>query len=1046
MGLGPSQPTQEERQQLVGWLDRSGRLAAKALLEADVLLLCTGAGFSADSGLAVYKDIAELKAYRDLGLRYHDICRPEWAWKDPGLFYGFWGTCYNDYRDTEPHEGYEMLRRWRDERFSDTSIAKQIRGYLEAEAAAKALEGGKSQGGSSSSSSSSSCAHRFSKAPYPVLGTPGAFYVYTSNVDAHSFDYFEPWEVRECHGNVEIWQCGQETHPCSKETWRAPRDFRFEVDTVSMRAPEYQGQADNVAPEGAVAVKVEDDAKVEVEADGTAPRAGRVLRPFGRRKNPLQRLPQERGEPSGKSFRPMENRPLCPHCEGPARPAVLMFGDLSWVDDDPQEDRWSDWCKAVLMTARAVRHRGEPPLRVLILEIGCGGNVPTVRIATERVAARFQEESSVTVVRVNPDFPFPDRPFPQALPPLTHLAMPCRGLEALHKIEEYVDELQDVEIPRRSPPPEVPKTLKQEPRSRSRSRDTSRHRGSASAREAFPVNGREETAEEASRSAEEAVAADSATNGEAEETVCIHCSTPLPRPLGDGSANGTIEDVPLDETFLRGVWSRPASAGDTQDAAEAAAPPVQRGKAAGSKKGEELLVCTSCKLVLAKLVESNRHPRHTSLRGLSKAALEDAAAHCDFLLSKCVHRMFRNTERKPNSPLLDEFTATELSRFLDCDDEGPAVAEQSPSAEPHPSLTPAAAPLVVNASDAKMPRGRPGRKPAHARQLMETDDELLGAPEICAPVPPSRSLPPPAKTTRGKLPAVATAAVSEDEAEEETLVRNGRSRAQPQTSPPRADKLPKSLKRARPPSARDAAKLQDSAKALAAQASGAVSEGDAPMTGDEQPEVVPKRPPNRRKSMADPPNRRKSVAGGGARGKVAAAGEEPRPQPAKAPAKEPTPKLSSGDEGGHAQQADGKGSKKGRPKKGLNSREPNGSAAAAVGEAGTAAAPRQPPAAADASSSQKAKGEGGERVPAAVQAEISQLPKASYHDLQRLCGAFQLSIGGHRDLMVERITTHVKQLTQTQREEQFHVWVSKQMARGGVSQDTEKRIKRLLGV
>ena len=23
---------------------------------------------------------------------------------DPELFYGFWGTCYNDYRDTEPHE------------------------------------------------------------------------------------------------------------------------------------------------------------------------------------------------------------------------------------------------------------------------------------------------------------------------------------------------------------------------------------------------------------------------------------------------------------------------------------------------------------------------------------------------------------------------------------------------------------------------------------------------------------------------------------------------------------------------------------------------------------------------------------------------------------------------------------------------------------------------------------------------------------------------------------------------------------------------------
>eukprot|EP00971_Amphidinium_carterae_P328194 6459933-Amphidinium_carterae.2 len=42
---------------------------------------------------------------------YQDVCRPQWLHRDPELFYGFWGTCYNDYRDTEPHDGYEIVRR-----------------------------------------------------------------------------------------------------------------------------------------------------------------------------------------------------------------------------------------------------------------------------------------------------------------------------------------------------------------------------------------------------------------------------------------------------------------------------------------------------------------------------------------------------------------------------------------------------------------------------------------------------------------------------------------------------------------------------------------------------------------------------------------------------------------------------------------------------------------------------------------------------------------------------------------------------------------------
>ena len=105
--------------------------AAKAIDEADVLLLATGAGWSADSGLSVYKDIAKIKAYHDKNLDYADICNPKWIEEDPALFYGFWGGCFNDYRDTEPHDGYYIIRRWVKERFSDTQMAKVLLSAME---------------------------------------------------------------------------------------------------------------------------------------------------------------------------------------------------------------------------------------------------------------------------------------------------------------------------------------------------------------------------------------------------------------------------------------------------------------------------------------------------------------------------------------------------------------------------------------------------------------------------------------------------------------------------------------------------------------------------------------------------------------------------------------------------------------------------------------------------------------------------------------------------------------------------------------------------
>jgi len=494
MGIGPSKPSEEELATLDAQLDANCRAAADALRRADVFLLCTGAGFSADSGLAVYQDIAEIEAYEDMGLRYHDICRPEWLKHDPEIFYGFWGACYNDYRDTGPHQGYGTLQQWRDTRFASSKVARAIRSALkEAEegpdmaSSASGDPAGFSTGGSSGSRSW----------PYAITGHAGAFFLYTSNVDAHSFDFFDPFEVRECHGNTEVWQCGGDK-PCCKRTWRAPLNFRFAVDTRTMRAPRSARGIAEPDPTAAASEKVGsvDKAKAAGQDEGTEKaRVGRVHKPFGRRNAPLSRLPREESEEVAVAFPSGSNWPSCPFCKGPARPAVLMFNDLQWINDAAQERRWQAWKEAVTEVARSLPVYRRNMLRIVILEIGCGGNVPTVRHASEGAATQFKDCADVTVIRINPDYPLPDR-LHQPTAHLRHLALPVRGLEALECISKHYQELVGPRTVAPEPLSSPPSGLVLEA---SRSRSRSRSQGGKSSSDE-KQNGRNNgKAEEAAR-------------------------------------------------------------------------------------------------------------------------------------------------------------------------------------------------------------------------------------------------------------------------------------------------------------------------------------------------------------------------------------------------------------------------------------------------------------------------------------------------------------------------------------------------------------------
>jgi NAD-dependent SIR2 family protein deacetylase len=78
--------------------------------------------------------------------------------------------------------------------------------------------------------------------------------------------------------------------------------------------------------------------------------------------------------------------PACPHCGGIARPNILMFNDSAWMDarHERQEIRLRRWI--------------ERTRRPVVIEIGAGLNIPTVRRFSERMMLRH----GASLIRINP--------------------------------------------------------------------------------------------------------------------------------------------------------------------------------------------------------------------------------------------------------------------------------------------------------------------------------------------------------------------------------------------------------------------------------------------------------------------------------------------------------------------------------------------------------------------------------------------------------------------------------------------------------------------
>ncbi|KXU87148.1 Sir2 family transcriptional regulator [Caballeronia megalochromosomata] len=86
------------------------------LMQADGILITAGAGMGVDSGLPDFRGNhgfwREYPALEHLGFSFREMANPERFEEAPELAWGFYGHRLQLYRDTVPHEGFQILRAW----------------------------------------------------------------------------------------------------------------------------------------------------------------------------------------------------------------------------------------------------------------------------------------------------------------------------------------------------------------------------------------------------------------------------------------------------------------------------------------------------------------------------------------------------------------------------------------------------------------------------------------------------------------------------------------------------------------------------------------------------------------------------------------------------------------------------------------------------------------------------------------------------------------------------------------------------------------------
>ena len=120
-------------------------------------------------------------------------------------------------------------------------------------------------------------------------------------------------------------------------------------------------------------------------------------------------------EVDAESCRLLNLPPRCPQCGAMARPNVLMFNDWNWLSQrtEYQARLESEWLAAI----------AENHARVVVIEMGAGTSIPSVRHFSHRISHEFDG----CIIRINPREP--------QVPSTRDIGIAMGSLEALQGID-----------------------------------------------------------------------------------------------------------------------------------------------------------------------------------------------------------------------------------------------------------------------------------------------------------------------------------------------------------------------------------------------------------------------------------------------------------------------------------------------------------------------------------------------------------------------------------------------------------------------------------
>ncbi len=158
--------------------------AARIVAEAEVFIITAGAGMGVDSGLPDFRGDhgfwQAYPAYARLGISFVECANPQHFSNDPSFGWGFYGHRTNLYRDTVPHEGFHIIKKWLERNRAD-------------------------------------------------------YFVVTSNVDGQFQKAgYDDDRILEVHGSIHRLQCQT---PCSSSIWLNDEVIRIDEATMRARAP-----------------------------------------------------------------------------------------------------------------------------------------------------------------------------------------------------------------------------------------------------------------------------------------------------------------------------------------------------------------------------------------------------------------------------------------------------------------------------------------------------------------------------------------------------------------------------------------------------------------------------------------------------------------------------------------------------------------------------------------------------------------------------------------------------------------------------------------